>query len=144
VVRYNIFARGQNALTSVSRVEPEHYSANYFGNIVMGPSHRLFCGGYKGDISDGALVSNANCFWNPEGGLPISGNPRSGTPGAPLRISWGAWRRAGHDALSIVADPGISEGRKTWKLAKNSPVWKLGFKEWDWSKCGPRPKAKRS
>ncbi|MEZ5277845.1 MAG: right-handed parallel beta-helix repeat-containing protein [Opitutaceae bacterium] len=144
VVRYNVFARGKNALTSVSRVEPEHCSANYFGNIVVGPSNRLFCGGYKGDISDGALVSNANCFWNPEGGLPISGNPRSGTPGARLRISWAAWRKAGHDALSIVADPLMTEGRKTWQIAKNSPVWSLGFKGWDWSKCGPRPKAKRS
>ncbi|MBP6507224.1 MAG: right-handed parallel beta-helix repeat-containing protein [Opitutaceae bacterium] len=143
VVRHNIFARGQNALTSVSRIEPGQWSANYFNNIVIGPSARLFCGGYKGNIAHGALVSNANCFWSPGGKLPDSGNPRSGTPGAPLRVSWTAWKKAGHDSLSVVADPKLTEGRKTWRLAKNSPALKLGFKPWDWSKCGPRPKAKR-
>ncbi len=143
IVRHNIFARGQNALTSVSRVEPGPMSANYFNNIVIGPSRRLFAGGYKGNIAQGALSSNANCFWNPEGKLPPSANPRSKTPGAPKRITWREWLTAGHDSLSIIADPKVTEGRKTWRVAKNSPALKLGFKPWDWSKCGPRPKAKR-
>jgi hypothetical protein len=143
VVRHNIFARGQNALTSVSRVEPGQWSANYFNNIIVGPSHSLFCGGYKGNIADGALVSNANCFWNPEGPLPASSNPRSKDRGVPSRVSWTGWKQAGHDSLSIVADPKLTEGKKTWVLAKNSPALKLGFKPWDWSKCGVRPKAKR-
>ena len=143
VVRHNIFARGQNALTSISRVEPGWSSASFFGNIVVGPSRRLFCGGYQGDIADGALVSNGNCFWSPDDNLPDSGNPRTGTPGVPRRITWAAWRRAGHDALSIVADPKIAEGRKTWRLARNSPARKLGFREWDWSKCGSRLKKKQ-
>ncbi len=143
VVRHNIFARGQNALTSVSRVEPGQWSANYFNNIVVGPSKRLFCGGYKGNIAHGALVSNANCFWAPGGKLPASANPRSGTPGVPKHISWAAWKKAGHDSLSIVADPKLTEGKKTWRIAKNSPAFKLGFVPHDWSQCGPRPKAKR-
>lgn len=144
VVRHNIFARGQNALVSVSRVEPGQWSANFFNNIVIGPARRLFCGGYKGNIADGALVSNANCFWNPDGPLPDSANPRSSTPTAPKRVSWAAWKKAGHDSLSLIADPKVTEGKKTWSVAKNSPALKLGFKPWDWSKCGPRPKAKRS
>ena len=54
-----------------------------------------------------------------------------------------AWRKAGHDSLSIIADPRITEGRKTWRVAKNSPALKLGFKPYDWSVCGPRPKSER-
>jgi hypothetical protein len=143
IVRHNIFARGEHALTSVSRVEPGHMSASYYNNIVVGPSLRLFCGGYKGNIADGALVSNANCFWSPDGKLPDSANPRSKTPGVPTRVTWTQWRRAGHDQSSLIADPKLTEGRKTWSVAKNSPALKLGFKPWDWSKCGPRPKGKR-
>ena len=143
VVRQNIFARGAHALTSVSRVEPGQISASYYNNIVVGPSLRLFCGGYKGDIAQGALVSNANCFWSPGGRLPESANPRSRTPGVPPHVSWTAWRRAGHDSLSLIANPRITEGRKTWRLAPNSPALKVGFKPYDWSICGPRPKSER-
>ncbi|MDB6128819.1 MAG: hypothetical protein JWM35_2715, partial [Verrucomicrobia bacterium] len=137
-VRNNIFARGANALASVSRIEPGQFSATFINNILLGPSARLFCGGYKGNIAAGALVSNANCFWSPGGKLPNSGNPNTETPGVPPVVSYAAWRQAGHDALSIVADPKITEGRKTWRLAKNSPALKLGFVPYDWSHCGPR------
>ena len=140
VVRNNIFARGTNALVSVSRIEPDHLSATFIQNIVIGPSARLFCGGYKGNIAVGALVSNANCFWSPGGKLPKIENPRTKTPGVPRVISYSAWRKAGHDSLSIIADPKITEGRKTWRLAKNSPALKLGFVPYDWSICGPRAK----
>ena len=143
IVRNNIFARGENALTSISRIEPGQLSASYFNNIVIGPSRRLFCGGYKGNIAVGGLISNANCFWSPGGKLPASANPRTKTPGVPPRVPWTAWRQAGHDSLSIIADPRITEGRKTWRLAKNSPALKLGFKPYDWSICGPRPKLER-
>ena len=144
VVRNNIFARGQNALTSVSRVEPGQISATFINNLLVGPARTLFCGGYKGNIAHGALRSNANCFWSPGGKLPDSANPRSQDRGVPPRITWTAWRKAGHDQLSIVADPKLTEGRKTWRLARNSPALKLGFQPWDWSACGPRAKARQS
>jgi hypothetical protein len=144
VVRHNIFARGQNALASVSRVEPGHFSATFVHNILLGPSNRLYYGGYKGDVSQGALEANANCLWSPGGTLPPSGHPKTHPGKAPFQISLTRWRRAGHDQTSLIADPKITEGRKTWRLAKNSPALKLGFKPWDWSKCGPRPKAQRS
>ncbi len=141
VVRFNIFARGGNSLTSVSRIEEGQISANYFNNIVVGPSRSLFSGGYMGNIANGALISNANCFWDPSGRLPASINPRAEARELPARITWTAWRKAGHDSLSIVCDPGLTEGKKTWRLSKRSPVLKLGFKPWDWSGCGPRPKS---
>jgi hypothetical protein len=62
----------------------------------------------------------------------------------PRHLSLTAWKKAGHDSLSLVADPKLTEGKKTWRLAKNSPALKLGFKPWDWSKCGVRPQGKRS
>jgi hypothetical protein len=143
VVRYNILARGKNALVSVSNVEPEHFSASFFNNIVVGPSAALYCGGYRGNIADGALVANANVLWSPDGRLPACANPRTKTPGVPRTVSFAAWRKAGHDLLSLVADPKLTEGRKTWTVAKNSPALKLGFVPYNWSTCGVRPKSKR-
>ncbi len=143
VVRHNIFARGVHALASVYRVEPGHFSANLFNNIFTGPSQVLFRGGYQGDIRK-AVTSNANCFWSPGGKLPPSMNPETHKKeGHPLKVSLRDWQEAGHDRCSIVADPKLTEGKKTWRIAKNSPALKLGFKPWDWSTCGPRPKAKR-
>ena len=143
IVRHNIFARGQNALASVSRVEPEHFSATFIQNILLGPSSRLYYGGYKGDVSKGALVANANCLWSPGGKLPPNGHPKTHPEKAPFKISFTQWKTAGHDELSVVADPKLTEGKKTWTLAKNSPALKLGFKPWDWSKCGVRPASQR-
>ena len=143
VVRHKIFARGQNALASVSRVESGHFSANFFNNLMLGPSDHLYFGGYKGDIARGALLANANCLWFPGGRLAPSGNPQTRKDGVPHRISFAAWRRAGHDQLSVVADPKLTEGRKTWRLARNSPALKLGFVPYDWSVCGPRAKGNR-
>ena len=44
---------------------------------------------------------------------------------------------------ATLTDPKLTEGKKTWRIAKNSPALKLGFVPHDWSQCGPRPKAKR-
>ena len=137
VVRHNIFARGRNALVSVTRIEPGHASATFINNIVEGPSARLYLGGYRGDISRGALVANANCLWSPGGRMPPSGHRETRTD-VPLRFSLAAWRRAGHDQISVVSDPKLTEGKKTWRLAPNSPALKLGFVAHDWSACGPR------
>ncbi len=140
VVRNNIFARGAHALASVYRVEA-HRSASFFNNVLIGPSEKLFAGGYRGDIRD-ALVSNANLIWFPGAKLPPCGHPAT-RKDVPLKFSWSAWKQAGHDALTVIADPKVTEGRKTWTFAKNSPALKLGFQPWDWSKCGVRPPGKR-
>ncbi len=144
VVRHNILARGRHALVSVGRIEPGHFSANFFQNIVIGPSESLFRSGYQGNIAVGALVTDANCFWFGGGRAPRSVNPESYLKeGAPHYLSFAAWRQAGHDLLSVIANPRLTEGRKTWRIAKNSPALKLGFKPWDWSKSGVRPKSVR-
>jgi len=140
IVRHNIFARGSHALASIYRIE-DHRSANFFNNILLGPSDRLFSGGYRGDVRD-AIESNANCIWFPGGKPAPCGHPAT-RKDVPHKFSWATWKTAGHDSLSIIADPKITEGKRTWTLAKNSPVFKLGFKPWDWSKCGVRPKGKR-
>jgi hypothetical protein len=145
VVRYNIFARGRRATIAVGRIEASHYAASFFNNILLGPSESLFRSGYQGNIAKGALISNGNCLWFPGAKLARSVNPESYLKDKtiPHFLSFAQWQKAGHDELSIIADPKLTEGKKTWTLAKNSPALKLGFKPWDWSKCGVRPNSKR-
>lgn len=144
IVRNNIFARGKRAMASVYRIEPGHFSATFIQNILVGPSEMLYRGGYKGDISRGALVANANCFWAPGGKLPASANPETHLKeGAPATFTFREWQKTGHDELSIIADPKLTEGRKTWTVARNSPALKLGFRPYDWTHCGVRPVSKR-
>ncbi|QYM78419.1 right-handed parallel beta-helix repeat-containing protein [Horticoccus luteus] len=143
VVRYNIFARGKRALVSVGRIEPGHRSANFFSNILVGPSESLYRSGYQGNIAIGALVANGNLFWFPDGPLAPSLNPETYLTGNPRKISFSAWQKAGHDRLSAIADPRITEGKKTWRLAKNSPAFHLGFVAHDWTNCGVRAAKKR-
>ncbi len=145
VARYNIFARGRRATVAVGRIDPGHYAASFFNNILLGPSESLFRSGYQGNIAKGALISNGNCIWFPDGKLARSVNPESylKDKAIPHCLNFAQWQKAGHDELSLVADPKLTEGKKTWNLAKNSPALKLGFKPWDWSNCGVRPKAKR-
>jgi len=140
VVRNNIFARGANSMVSVYRVDPGAFSASFFANILIGPGARLYAGGYAGDISKGALFAAGNCIWFPGGRLASSGNPKNRKDGVPKSLSFAAWRKLGHDRNSIVADPRVTEGRRTWRLAKNSPALKLGFVPYDWSSCGRRKK----
>ncbi len=146
VARYNIFARGRRATVAVGKIEPGHYAASFYNNILLGPSESLYRSGYQGNIAVGALVANANCFWFPGGKLPPSVNPESylKDKGTPHFLTFAAWQKAGHDQLSLIADPKITGGKKTWRLAKNSPALKLGFKPWDWSKCGVRPSNQHS
>ncbi len=145
IVRHNIFARGQHALVSVYRTDPDHYSANFTHNIVLGPSATLYRSGYQGEIATGALIANANCFWAPGGKLPPSTNPETHLKhGYPAKYTFAQWQKTGHDQLSVIADPKLSEGKKNWSLGKNSPALKLGFKPWDWSKCGVRPPGARA
>jgi Right handed beta helix region len=142
VVRHNIFARGHHSLVSVFRIEPGHFSATLLNNIILGPSQKLYAGGYQGDILRGALVCAANCIWFPGGRLAPSGNPKTRKDGVPHRISFAQWRKAGHDRSSIVADPKVREGRRTWTVAPSSPALRLGFAPFDWSGSGPRPRDK--
>ena len=49
-----------------------------------------------------------------------------------------AWQHAGLDRHSVVADPKFKNAAKfNFRLAKDSPAFALGFKEFDYSDAGP-------
>lgn len=60
------------------------------------------------------------------------------------KYSFRQWQALGRDQHSIVADPKFKNlAKRDFTLAKDSPVFKLGFKAIDVSTVGPRPSSKR-
>jgi len=55
------------------------------------------------------------------------------------------WRVRGHDTNSIIADPlFVAPEKYDFRLKRNSPALKLGFKRIDLSKVGVRSKKART
>lgn len=76
------------------------------------------------------IVADANIWWP-------AGTAGKLNAGAFKGVDWDAWRRQGHDARGLVADPlFVDPARRDWRLAPESPARKLGFREFDWTKAG--------
>jgi hypothetical protein len=138
VVRHNIFGRSDDALVGVGRIE-EHMAANLSHNLLLGPAKALYSAAYRGDVRH-AFHTDANIIGFPPDAVPpcIHADYRKDVP---LRISFRQWRSAGHDRLSVVGPIKHQATATTFTLPAKSPALAAGFKPYDWSICGPRPRA---
>ena len=85
------------------------------------------------DASNPKFVIDHNLYWD------LSGKPVS-FPGGALKD----WQARGHDKHSLVADPLFANPKKgDFRLKPGSPAEKIGFKPFDYSAAGVRPKDKR-
>lgn len=92
------------------------------------------CAGWHGE-PEGApatvadLAFGKNLWWSIDG---VKANDFNGG-------SWEQWQRSGQDAGSVVADPQFVDWKNgDWRLRPESPAFKLGFKEWDYTLAGVR------
>jgi hypothetical protein len=137
VIRNNVFARStEGGMVGVSRGEP-HVSANVFQNVFLGPAKASYQGAYAGDIRN-SVRATSNLLHFPKGVPDVT--HMDFRDDVPHRISWNDWLAAGHDRASIIADPMVTETERTLTFAADSPISKIGFRPYDWSDCGPRPK----
>lgn len=61
------------------------------------------------------------------------------------KSEWEAWREAGRDVHSVVADPlFVNPEHQDYRLKPESPAWKLGFEPIPFEKIGPYPSAERA
>jgi len=137
VVRDNVFARCGENFVGVGRVE-NHIAATVLHNVMLGPAIAPYGGGYTGDIRN-ALRTDANLFWFPGQAFPPPSTHPTYRKDVPHQISWEEWQSAGHDRLSLFADPGVTENASSLIFPPDSPALRLGFRPFDWSTCGPRP-----
>ncbi len=128
VVRNNIFALAREGQVMRSRTEA-HTSFTFEKNIVYAKDAPLFAKNWKDD----KFVVESNLYWDASGKEPAF-------PGGTLKD----WQARGHDTKSLVADPLFADpDRGDFRLKPGSPVPKVGFKSFDSSAAGVRPKDKR-
>ena len=128
VFRNNILAFSMNGQIQRSRIEA-HTAFIFTNNIVYwdNASAAFWRGhaGAAGTVTD--VVVNANTYWNPKG---IASNAFNCG-------SWEAWRAAGQDAQSQIADPLFrNAGKGDYRLKSSSPALKAGFRPFDPSQAG--------
>ena len=77
------------------------------------------------------IVAEANVWW-PAGDMSAEKASVSF-----VGADWSAWRRQGHDANGLVADPlFVDPAKGDWRLKPDSPALKLGFRAFDWTRAG--------
>jgi hypothetical protein len=138
----NIFAFAGCTQLAITRNEP-HMTAIFRRNIVYFNEGTMVgapeAGFMEGGCSPRNVTLENNLYWHAGGGEVDF-----------LGRSLAQWRKLGFDAGSVEADPKFvgprtrSKDPARWRiedfrLRPNSPVFKLGFREFDLSQVGPRP-----
>ncbi|MHC4750136.1 MAG: right-handed parallel beta-helix repeat-containing protein [Planctomycetota bacterium] len=121
IIRNNILAFSKLHQVQATRVE-DHLSFTFENNIVYWNTGPLLSGRWK-EIK---VEIDKNCYWN-----------AAGQEIKPAGMTLEDWREKGHDKNSIVADPLFVDPESfDFHLKPDSPVVKLGFKPFDYSKAG--------
>lgn len=133
IVRNNIFAFGQKAVTAYTRGE-DHIGLSLLRNILITHGPPVLRTGGSTLLTGRHLISEDNLFWlssEPSGELQFQ--DRDGC------IDLTAWRNLGHDLHSLDTAPGchnIVHG--DYSLPTDSPAWDLGFEPIYIRNAGPR------
>ena len=129
IVRNNIFALSRESQLMRS-LEEAHRSFFFTNNIVYFDSGNLLGSAWSNDHYD----MDGNVYWDTR--LAGTEVPKL-FAGATLT----EWRQRGHDLHSVIADPLFVDPKNLdFRLKKESPALKLGFKPIDLSSVGVRPK----
>ena len=121
IIRNNIFAFGEHYQVQATRVE-KHLSFIFENNIIIYKQGTVL----QGHWTKMNIKMDKNCYWQIDGKpVEIQG------------MSFSKWQKTGKDRHSIVANPQFADALKfDFKLKKSSPVFKLGFKEFDCNEAG--------
>jgi len=125
IFRNNILAFSKENQIQRSRIE-DHTTVILTNNIIYWDNQTAaFYGGGGRPATD--VVVNANTYWNPNGIATNAFNAGS----------WEAWRAAGHDTQSQIADPLFKNAEKgDFRLDPRSPALKTGFRPFDAAQAG--------
>jgi len=123
IIQNNIFAFGEESAIQRTKIEP-HCSFIFKNNIVYLEQGTILGGNFQKP----AAFFEKNLYYSPKRRcLDFGGR------------TFTEWKKLGQDKGSIIADPKFVNPKKwDFRLRKSSPAFKIGFKEIDFSKVGPR------
>lgn len=120
VIRNNILAYSRLYQLQATRVE-KHQSFRFENNIIY--FNKGVC--LRGPWDRITVMMNKNCYWNTDGPVNFIGKTLK------------QWQTLGRDKNSIVANPNFKDPKAyDFRLSKDSPALKIGFKPFDYSKAG--------
>ncbi|MCX7872599.1 MAG: right-handed parallel beta-helix repeat-containing protein [Verrucomicrobiae bacterium] len=120
IVRNNILAFSREQQLQATRVE-NHLSFILENNIIYYTNGNLLAGPWD----KVQFIMRSNCFFNTSGEVKFIGKTLK------------EWQSNGKDEGSIITDPGFVNAQNyDFRLKPGSPVFKLGFKPFDYSKAG--------
>jgi len=123
VVRNNVLVDSAERQVVLTRPEP-HRSFTFVHNIVAWKTGAAISGAWEKAVT----TTGSNCWWR-AGGKPVE------FLGHPLA----EWQAQGHEAGSVVADPGfVDPVHHDYRIAADSPAVAAGFTPVDWSQAGVR------
>ncbi len=125
LIRNNIFALAREGQLMRSRAEP-HISFTFERNIVYANKAPLLAKNW----ADDKFNIDYNLYWD-------RGNNAPAFPGG----KFAEWQARGHDTHSLIADPLFVDPEKgDFHMKPNSPAEKIGFKPFNYSTAGVRPR----
>ncbi|MGC8744003.1 MAG: right-handed parallel beta-helix repeat-containing protein [Verrucomicrobiia bacterium] len=120
IVRNNILAFSKEQQLQATRVE-NHLSFTFERNIIYYTNGHLLAGPWD----KVRFIMRNNCLYNASGDVRFIGKTLK------------EWQDAGKDEGSIIADPLFIDPQKyDFRLKPGSPVFKLGFKPFDYTQAG--------
>ena len=123
IIQNNIFAFGEESAIQRTKIEP-HCSFIFKNNIVYLEQGTILGGNFQKP----AAFFEKNLYYSPRRRCLDFGDR-----------TFTEWKKLGQDKGSIIADPKFVNPKKwDFRLRKSSPAFKIGFKEIDFSKVGPR------
>ena len=140
IIRNNILAFGKNGCIKRASVLTNGgtFLANVEKNIMVTRGNAIYRTGYFIDIYDPVWNSDQNLIWD------YSKKPlrcEQQVPGPEeISISFDEWMKIrGNDRHSVIADPMFKNVENLdFRLDEHSPVFNLGFENFDVSNVGPR------
>jgi hypothetical protein len=138
VTENNVVVVGSNAMAAVRMWEGFGRSAQqhrYRNNIfVTAGKASCFSFEFAGWELPRLSAMDQNLYWNPQDHYEMKGSMAGGD------ITLDDWMaQSGYDKASLIADPlFVDAARGDYRLAANSPAWKLGFEKIEMEQIGLR------
>lgn len=142
ILRNNILVNSREHQLQVTRVE-DHLSFTFENNIVYWTNHSP---ALAGPWENNRQLTRSNCYWNTTSepvlfaGKTLAAWQATRIP-APnatnSSIELPAWAGQSREQGSIIADPlFVNAAKHDFRLSRNSPARKLGFKPFDHTQAG--------